>query len=513
MRLVLKRKSTARHEDFVQVWNHIEDYVTESEVDDLIDQAVAEVQQVTAGKRVGYAWSGGKDSLALQVVMERAGINRGLMGCMPSFEFPEFMAWLETNTPKYLTWMPQYRYDLKWLAANAFYLFPANSTLGYWWTQNGTHWSQRVYYEREGLDPSDPGPALRRRQLHRQERVRHPHEPGRGHAVQPAPPLAARGGPGRLPLLRHALAPDLFLAGRLHRRHRLLAQPPAHRFGGERVQEDVPHRPNGGRKGRRLSGVRAHLSKPPGKGADPTLTRLLGFMGIALIWETVSRVMPHPFLPPLTAVTLALIGLLVSGVGLAHIASSLSHVVTGFAVASLLGITLGIGIALSPVVDAVVSPVADAVRPVAALTLFPLVILAFGLGLWSKVFVIFWTAWPAILLNTVQGLRKVDRSVLEAAQVDGAGTWPCFWSIAFPLALPTILTGLRIGLGGGWISLVAAEMLGASSGLGYAVLAYSQTFHFAEMYAVILLIAALGLAMNLMLAWLQAATDYSLEGA
>ena len=68
--------------------------------------------------------------------------------------------------------------------------------------------------------------------------------------------------------------------------------------------------------------------------------------------------------------------------------------------------------------------------------------------------------------------------------------------ITFPLALPAILTGLRIGISGGWIGIVSAEMLGSSAGLGYAVLAYSQSFQFPAMYAAIVMIAVCGLALN-----------------
>jgi sulfonate transport system permease protein len=155
------------------------------------------------------------------------------------------------------------------------------------------------------------------------------------------------------------------------------------------------------------------------------------------------------------------------------------------------------------VLNAIVMPVVDAVRPVAALTVFPLLILILGLGVWSKMFVIFWTAWPPILLSTVQSIRQVDRTLLEAARLDGAGRWALLRHITLPLASPGILTGLRIGLSTGWISLVAAEMLGASRGLGYTILSSSQTFQFPTMYATIILIALIGLAMNAVLAGIQ----------
>jgi len=199
--------------------------------------------------------------------------------------------------------------------------------------------------------------------------------------------------------------------------------------------------------------------------------------------------------------------MLISGELIEHSLASLQRVVIGFAVAAALGVILGVLIYQYKTIDAIVMPVVDAMRPIAALTIFPIIILALGLGLASKVFVIFWTAYPACLLNTVQGLKAVNKEPLEAAKLDGATSFQVLRFVTIPLALPTIVTGLRIGLSGGWISLVAAEMLGAQSGLGWAVMAYSNAFRFPEMYAAIVTIAMLGLAMNAGLMQVQNHSD------
>jgi NitT/TauT family transport system permease protein len=224
---------------------------------------------------------------------------------------------------------------------------------------------------------------------------------------------------------------------------------------------------------------------------------------VALVWEVVAFSVNRPMLPPASAVLETFVRLLLNGTLVHHAFTSLVNVLLGLLLAYGVGIGLGIGVSGSRFWDALVMPVVDAMRPVAALTLFPLIILWLGLGIESKVFVIFWTAWPAVLLNTVQALRSVDPTAREAAQLDGADSCQVLRYIALPLALPGIMTGLRIGASGGWISLVAAEMLGASAGLGYATLAYSQTFQFPQMYAVILTIAGLGLVINLLLAFVQ----------
>lgn len=227
-----------------------------------------------------------------------------------------------------------------------------------------------------------------------------------------------------------------------------------------------------------------------------TMHRLLGLGALLLLWQGIAVLAHSPLLPGPGEVMLTLWPMLLSGELLAHAAVSLRTVLLGYGAAALSGVGLGILMAQWGTLRVVMTPVVDAVRPVAALSFFPLLILLFGIGQMSKALVIFWTAWPAVLLATVQGLLAVDPSTVEAAAIDGAGRWTALRHISLPLALPAILTGLRIAMSGGWIGLVSAEMLGSSAGLGHAVLAYSQSFRFGAMYAVIVAIALCGLALN-----------------
>ena len=240
--------------------------------------------------------------------------------------------------------------------------------------------------------------------------------------------------------------------------------------------------------------------------------RVIGLAGALIIWEVAARWVQSPMFVPVTEVLPALIQLFVSGEIFMHIQASLLNILIGFSIAVIIGLALGILVTESKIAQSILTPILDAMRPIAALTIFPLLIILLGLGMWSKVFVIFWTAWPAVLLNTAEGVRQVSKSVQEAAALDGADGLIMLRHITLPLALPTIITGLRIGMGGGWISLVSSEMLGAHAGLGYSILAYSQTFRFPQMYAVIIVIALLGLSMNLALAWLQNKIDWERSG-
>lgn len=215
---------------------------------------------------------------------------------------------------------------------------------------------------------------------------------------------------------------------------------------------------------------------------------------------------PTPFISPVQSIARAFVDLLASGELARHAAASLRTVLGGFALAVGLGLSLGIVLVQWRALSTVVVPVLDAVRPISALALFPLLILVFGLGQTSKALVIFWTAWPSVLLGTMYGLSAVDPEVTEAARLDGAGRARLLWGVQLPLASPAIATALSVAMSGGWISLVAAEMLGGNAGLGYAVLTFSQTFRFPQMWASIVCIALCGLALNRSLAALQTFT-------
>ena len=238
-------------------------------------------------------------------------------------------------------------------------------------------------------------------------------------------------------------------------------------------------------------------------GLPGRLHRFVGLAVLLLLWQNAALAVQSPLLPPVGAVAAALWRMTLSGELLRHAAASLTTVLLGFGAATVCGVSLGVLMAQSGTLRALLTPPIDALRPIAALAFFPLLILLFGIGQMSKAVVIFWTAWPAVLLSTVQGILAVDAAVVEAAALDGAGRWRVLRHMALPLALPTLLTGMRIGMSGGWIGLVSAEMLGSSAGLGHAVLAYSQSFQFAATYAAIVVIALCGLALNQSLLYVQ----------
>lgn len=224
------------------------------------------------------------------------------------------------------------------------------------------------------------------------------------------------------------------------------------------------------------------------------MIRFAGIVGVLVVWEVAAATYHSPMLCSVTVVAPALWALRYDLAIDAMV--SLRTLFMGYGIAVAVGIVGGIALAKLPTMRLAIMPVVESSRSVAALAFFPLLIMVLGLGITAKAFVIFWTAWPAILINTMHGIRQADRRIVEAATLDGANRRDLLWFVELPLALPTMIAGLRIGASGGWISLVAAEMLGSSAGLGFSVLSYSQSFQFPAMYAAIVIIAATGLVVN-----------------
>ena len=155
-----------------------------------------------------------------------------------------------------------------------------------------------------------------------------------------------------------------------------------------------------------------------------------------------------------------------------HAAESLLRVIYGFGIASVVGIPLGILMGWSKIVRAIIAPFVEVLRPIPPLAWIPIAILWFGIGIKSAAFIIFLGAFFPILLNTISGVLSVDVRLIEAAKVLGARTRVVFVKILTPGSLPYVFTGLRIGLGVGWMTLVAAEFTGVKSGygLGYVIM-------------------------------------------
>jgi len=202
----------------------------------------------------------------------------------------------------------------------------------------------------------------------------------------------------------------------------------------------------------------------------------LGAAGLACffgLWTglSVSGLAPPQFLPSPAAVAMRIGYLLqhqfAGATILGHMAASFGRYALGFLLSAGIGVPLGLMMGRFPSLDAAVTPLFDAVRFVAPIAWVPFAALWFGTGIGGPVMIIFAGAFPPCLINAYRGAKFVDRKYIEAAQTLGASEPTIIREILVPAALPSIISGLRVGAGLGWQSLVGAELIVASAGIGY----------------------------------------------
>lgn len=198
----------------------------------------------------------------------------------------------------------------------------------------------------------------------------------------------------------------------------------------------------------------------------------VGFLGLWLI-AAQSGLVSSRFLPGPTQVVATFLHMTqepFAGYTLqTHVLSSLQRFALGFGLAVCVGIPLGLLMAWFRSIDRIVTPLFEAVRFVAPIAWVPFAALWFGTGIGGPVLIIFTGAFPPVLINTYRGAKFVDSKYIEASEMLGAGPWRGITQVLLPAAVPSIVAGLRISAGLGWQSLVGAELIVASSGVGYVL--------------------------------------------
>jgi NitT/TauT family transport system permease protein len=228
---------------------------------------------------------------------------------------------------------------------------------------------------------------------------------------------------------------------------------------------------------------------------------VLPIIGFLATWEfiVILELFNPVILPPPSRVSVAVVEYFTSGVIWSHLAISLRRAATGFALACAVGLPLGILIGWFRIMDRLVGPVIEVFRQLPPLALFPVMIILFGLGFKAQVAIVFWASlWP-VLLNTISGTRQTDPPLVKAARSLGCSQLQVFTKVVMPSAIPTISTGLRLGGSYALLVLVAAEMIGANSGIGFLIINGQYNFRIPQMYAAIAILAVLGLIVNYLL--------------
>jgi len=181
---------------------------------------------------------------------------------------------------------------------------------------------------------------------------------------------------------------------------------------------------------------------------------------------------------------------------LADLAFSGKNFAVGFGIALVSGVVLGVIIGWYLRVRLILDPFLMGLYSAPRIAMMPLIIIWFGIGMWSKVFIVFLSAFFPILVNTTAGIRNMDRDLLRAARAFCASDWQIFKTLAIPGSVPFILTGVRQGVAVGLIGVVVGEMLGSSEGIGFMVAYGGQTFQTDTLFVGFVIIAFAGILLN-----------------
>jgi NitT/TauT family transport system permease protein len=177
-----------------------------------------------------------------------------------------------------------------------------------------------------------------------------------------------------------------------------------------------------------------------------------------------------------------------------NISASLQRFATGFLLAFLLAVPLGLLMGSSRILDSLLKPIIELFRPIPPIAWVPIFLIALGF-FWGPVFIIFIGVFFPLTSSVYFGVKSVDPVLLDAARTQGAGPAAIFSKVVLPSTVPHIMTGIRIGLGIGWMCIVAAEMIGAvGGGVGYYLTVQQLVGNYPALYGGIVVIALLGLA-------------------
>jgi ABC-type nitrate/sulfonate/bicarbonate transport system permease component len=224
----------------------------------------------------------------------------------------------------------------------------------------------------------------------------------------------------------------------------------------------------------------------------------------ALVWALVAWWTGNPILLPSPLdVAQAAVDLARSLELFQHAAISLGRMAISIAIASALAIPLGLAMGLSRRFERVVDPTLEVLRPISGIAWIPLALFIFGIGNTLPVFIMTYAAFFPIVLGTVGGVRAVDRRLIDAARTMGVPHRTIVTRVVIPAALPSLLVALRLGVALSWTAVVAAELIGAPSGLGYAVEWYRELLATPQVMSFIAMIGVIGYVCDAGVRWLN----------
>lgn len=235
----------------------------------------------------------------------------------------------------------------------------------------------------------------------------------------------------------------------------------------------------------------------------------IGFLLVPLaIWEVVPRLVTLPrgarlFFAMPSQIAMGFYGLVESGEFQRHFMVSAGEFLLGLGLSIAVGLPLGLLLGRFKVLDDLLDPYVTALNATPRIVWLPLLILWFGIGIWSKVMIVFIGAVFPLLINTYEGVRNADRVLVNVVRSFGGREWQVMKVVVVPNALPYIVAGLRLAIGRAILGVVVGEFFGASRGLGYMIASAASTYRADVMFAGVLVFMALSLILTLSLKALE----------
>ncbi len=255
------------------------------------------------------------------------------------------------------------------------------------------------------------------------------------------------------------------------------------------------------------------MNRPPPGPVRTFASAVAGFAAFLLVWQLSVSFVPFLERVPAPADTARAISQLATGDLLwKSIVASVFRVAWGFCLAVGIGIPLGVLLGWVPTARAVGNPVVQALRPISPIAWLPIAVLLFGRTRWfsaadvEAIFIIFIASFFPIVTATTSAVSSIDHKYIRSAANFGVGGSLLFRRVILPAAMPQILTGLRLALGIAWVVVVAAEMLGVQSGLGYQINDSRNNLRYDLVTAVMAVIAVIGLLLDSAMSRIEHAT-------
>jgi ABC-type nitrate/sulfonate/bicarbonate transport system permease component len=237
---------------------------------------------------------------------------------------------------------------------------------------------------------------------------------------------------------------------------------------------------------------------------DKTRDRLLGIgspLVLLLLWEASARsgLIDVRFFPAPSSIAAQAVELTGTGELWGHLAASLKRLAWGTLLGGIPALLLGITMGLYRPIRAAIDPLISATYPVPKSAILPLILLIFGLDEASKIVMVALGVFFPVLINTITGVLQIDKIYLDVGKNFRATRWQTFRTVALPGAMPSIMAGIKLGIGMGLILIAIAEMVGAKNGIGFMIWDAWQILSVETMYVGLIVISILGFLLTLIL--------------